>query len=143
MPADTMNPATAVTWGPFIAAAAQQYTSDPSQLNPATITGMPAGYTLVRTIQMSDFFGPQESRAFYGLVAVGGLPGEGEVEPRLRPRAEHLHARAVACHGAAGSSLQLTAVRSGRVTSARTWVGAVVPACLDARLRSELWHGRS
>jgi len=36
MPADTMNPATAVTWGPFIAAAAQQYTSDPSQLNPAT-----------------------------------------------------------------------------------------------------------
>ena len=74
MPADTMNPATAVTWGPFIAAAAKQYTSDPSQLNPATITGMPAGYTLVRTIQMSDFFGPQESRAFYGLVAVGGDP---------------------------------------------------------------------
>ena len=74
MPADTMNPTTAVTWGPFIAAAARQYTSDPSQLNPATITGMPAGYTLVRTIQMSDFFGPQESRAFYGLVAVGGNP---------------------------------------------------------------------
>ncbi|MGO9193709.1 MAG: lipase family protein [Streptosporangiaceae bacterium] len=74
MPADTMNPATAVTWGPFIAAAAHQYTSDPSQLNPATIADMPAGYTLVRTIQMSDFFGPQESRAFYGFVAVGGDP---------------------------------------------------------------------
>ena len=74
MPADTMNPATAVTWGPFIAAAAHQYTSNPSQLNPATITGMPAGYTLVRTIQMSDFFGPQQSRAFYGFVAVGGDP---------------------------------------------------------------------
>ena len=74
MPANTMNPATAVTWGPFIAAAAHQYTSDPSQLNPATVTGMPAGYTLVRTIQMSDFFGSQESRAFYGLVAVGGDP---------------------------------------------------------------------
>ena len=74
MPADTMNPATAVTWGPFIAAAAHQYTSHPGQLNPATITGMPAGYTLVRTIQMSDFFGPQQSRAFYGLVAVGGDP---------------------------------------------------------------------
>ena len=59
MPTDTMNPVTAVTWGPFIAAAAQQYTSDPSQLNPATITNMPAGFTLVRTIQMSDFFGPQ------------------------------------------------------------------------------------
>jgi len=69
-----MNPVTAVTWGPFIAAAAQQYTSDPSQLNPATITNMPAGFTLVRTIQMSDFFGPQETRAFYGFVAVGGDP---------------------------------------------------------------------
>ena len=74
MPANAMNPATAVTWGPFIAAAAHQYTSDPSQLNPATVAGMPAGYTLVRTIQMSDFFGSQESRAFYGLVAVGGDP---------------------------------------------------------------------
>ena len=74
MAADTMNPATAVVWGPFIAAAAHQYASDPSQLNPATVTGMPAGYTLVRTIQMSDFFGSQVSRAFYGLVAVGGDP---------------------------------------------------------------------
>jgi triacylglycerol lipase len=74
MPANAMNPVTAVTWGPFIAAAAHQYTSDPSQLNPATVSGMPAGYTLVRTIQMSDFFGAQESRAFYGFVAVGGNP---------------------------------------------------------------------
>jgi hypothetical protein len=74
MPADAMNPATAVTWGPFIAAAYQQYTSAPTQLNPATITSMPAGYTLVRTIQMSDFFGSQQTRAFYGFVAVGGNP---------------------------------------------------------------------
>ena len=35
---------------------------------------MPAGYTLVRTIQMTDFFGPVQSRAFYGFVAVGGDP---------------------------------------------------------------------
>ena len=35
---------------------------------------MPVGYTLVRTIQMSDFFGPQQTRAFYGFVAVGGDP---------------------------------------------------------------------
>jgi len=74
MPADTMNPATAVTWGPFIQAAYDQYTSDPSQLNPATIANMPAGYTLVRTIQMTDFFGPEQSRVFYGFVAVGGDP---------------------------------------------------------------------
>jgi len=74
VPADTMNPATAVTWGPFIQAAEAQYTSDPGQVNPATITKMPAGYTLVRTIQMTDFFGPQQSRVFYGFVAVGGDP---------------------------------------------------------------------
>ena len=74
MPADTMNPATAVTWAPFIQAAEAQYTSDPGQVNPATITKMPAGYTLVRTIQMTDFFGAEQSRVFYGFVAVGGDP---------------------------------------------------------------------
>jgi len=74
MATDTMNPQTAVTWGPFIQAAVAQYTSNPSELNPASIKGMPAGYTLVRTIQMSDFLGDQETRAFYGFVAVGGNP---------------------------------------------------------------------
>jgi triacylglycerol lipase len=74
MPADTMNPATAVTWGLFIQAAFDQYASDPGQINPAAIKNMPAGYTLVRTIQMSDFLGPQQSRAFYGFIAVGGDP---------------------------------------------------------------------
>jgi triacylglycerol lipase len=74
MATDTMNPATAVTWGPFIQAAYDQYASDPGQLNPATIANLPAGYTLVRTIQMSDFIGPEQSRVFYGFVAVGGDP---------------------------------------------------------------------
>lgn len=74
MPTDTMNPATAVTWGPFVQAAYDQYVSDPSQINPAAIRNMPAGYTLVRTIQMSDFLGPTHSRVFYGFVAVGGDP---------------------------------------------------------------------
>ncbi len=40
MPTDTMNPATAVTWGPFIQAAYDQYTSDPAQPNPAAIKNM-------------------------------------------------------------------------------------------------------
>jgi triacylglycerol lipase len=71
---DTMNPATAVTWGPFIQAASAQFASHPNQLNPAAIKNMPAGYTLVRTIQMTDFFGPEQSRVFYGFVAVGGDP---------------------------------------------------------------------
>jgi triacylglycerol lipase len=74
MPTAIMHPATAVTWGPFIQAAEAQYASDPSQVNPVTITNMPAGYTLVRTIQMTDFFGPVRSRVFYGYVAVGGDP---------------------------------------------------------------------
>jgi len=74
MPAATMDPSTAVTYGPFIQAAEAQYSSDPSQVNPAAIANMPAGYTLVRTIQMTDFFGPEQSRVFYGYVAVGGDP---------------------------------------------------------------------
>jgi len=69
-----MDPATAVTWGSFIRAAEAQYASNPGQVNPAAITNMPAGYTLVRTIQMTDFFGPVRSRVFYGYVAVGGDP---------------------------------------------------------------------
>jgi hypothetical protein len=74
MTTDTMNPETAVTWGPFIQAASAQYYSNPSELNPATIKNMPPGYTLVRTIQMTDFFGPVQTRVFYGFVAVGGDP---------------------------------------------------------------------
>ena len=74
MTTDSMNPATAVTWGPFIQAAYDQFFGDPGQANPATIKNMPAGYTLVRTIQMTDSFGPVKSRVFYGFVAVGGTP---------------------------------------------------------------------
>jgi triacylglycerol lipase len=74
MAPDTMNPATAVTYGPFIQAAEAQYSSHPNQVSPATITNMPAGYTLVRTIQMTDSFGSAQSRVFYGYVAVGGDP---------------------------------------------------------------------
>ena len=74
MAADPVNPVTAVTWGPFIQAAYEQFASDPGQVNPAAITNMPAGYTLVRTIQMTDSFGPVQSRVFYGFVAAGGAP---------------------------------------------------------------------
>jgi hypothetical protein len=69
-----MNPAEAVTWGSFVQAAYDQYASDPGQPNPATITNMPTGYTLVRTIQMTDFAGPVRSRVFYGFIAAGGNP---------------------------------------------------------------------
>src|SRR5215471_5608831 len=69
-----MNPAEAVTWGSFVQAAYDQYASDPGEANPAAIMNMPVGYTLVRTIQMTDFFGPAQSRVFYGFVAAGGAP---------------------------------------------------------------------
>jgi len=82
MPTDTMDPTTAVIYGPFIQAAEAQYTSDPSQVNPAAIKNMPAGYTLVRTIQMTDFLGPVQSRVFYGFVAVGGDPATAVVALR-------------------------------------------------------------
>ena len=74
MTTGTMDPATAVTWGPFIQAAYEQYVSDPGEVNPSSIKNMPAGYALVRTIQMTDFFGPVQTRVFYGFVAVGGAP---------------------------------------------------------------------
>jgi Lipase (class 3) len=53
------------------------------------------------------------------------LSGEGEVEPALRPRAEHLPARAVARHGTAEPGLHVTRPaatpqnRSARATPAR------------------------
>src|SRR5215471_16501039 len=65
MATNPMDPATAVTWGPFIRAAYEQYVSDPGEVNPSSIKNMPAGYTLVRTIQMTDFFGPVQTRVFY------------------------------------------------------------------------------
>ena len=78
--------------GSFVQAAYDQYASDPGQANPAAIMNMPAGYNQ--------------------------LPGESEVEPALRPRAEHLPARAVARHGAAEPGLQVT-----RLTAASFPVG--------------------
>jgi pimeloyl-ACP methyl ester carboxylesterase len=79
---DTMNPATAVTWGPFVQAAYDQFASNPGESNPSAIKNMPAGYTLMRTIQMSDFFGPTTSRVFYGFLAVGGDPATAVVALR-------------------------------------------------------------
>src|SRR6266516_8068137 len=74
MRSDAFNPATALTWGPFIQAAYDQFASDPGQNNPAAINNMPPGYSLVRTIQMTDFFGFEQVRVLYGFVAVGGDP---------------------------------------------------------------------
>src|SRR6266550_1943555 len=217
MATDTMDPATAVTWGPFIQAAFEQFVSAPGEVNPSAIKNMPAGYTLVRTIQMTDFFGPVQTRVFYGFVAVGGvrpqpgwrardapgrgrdrehateaagmdvrlatggrrhlrrtlrrpqhrvmanlqpgrrrpvfphrylrrlparhhrvrdqLPGEGALEPGLRPRAEHLPARALPRDGAAGPGLQASLLATGRRAHPRCRVPAGTRARAAAGLR--------
>ena len=74
MQTEAMSASTAVTWGAFVQAAENQYASDPTAENPTAIVNMPAGYTLTRTIQMTDFLGPTRQRVFYGFVAVGGDP---------------------------------------------------------------------
>jgi pimeloyl-ACP methyl ester carboxylesterase len=74
MTTEPFDPATAVTWGPFVQAAYDQFVSDPGESNPSTIKNMPTGYRLMRTIQMSDSLGPTKSRVFYGFVAIGGDP---------------------------------------------------------------------
>jgi pimeloyl-ACP methyl ester carboxylesterase len=82
MVTDTIDARTAVIWGPFIQAAYDQFVSDPGESNPSAIKNMPSGYTLMRTIQMTDFVGSTASRVFYGFVAVGGDPATAVVALR-------------------------------------------------------------
>jgi predicted lipase len=72
-----MDRATAVSLGPFIQAAYNQFRRDPLQTNPSVIPDLARGYALVRTIQMSDFIvEPKGVPQFYGFVARGGQPEE-------------------------------------------------------------------
>ena len=88
MPTDTMDPATAVTYGPFIQAAEAQYSSNPSVVNPATITNMPAGYTLntrdFRCLGLSGMYRLSCSLSVLESVFVATLPvcGHGR-DPRV------------------------------------------------------------
>jgi triacylglycerol lipase len=82
MATDTIDARTAVIWGRFIQAAYDQFVSDPGESNPSAIKNMPSGYTLMRTIQMTDFVGSTASRVFYGFVAVGGDPATAVVALR-------------------------------------------------------------
>jgi len=68
--ASQFNPATAVDYGQFIVAAYTMYENDPTDLNPSKSSDFPSGFDLAATVQMSDFFGPEEERKFYGFIAV-------------------------------------------------------------------------
>ncbi|MBV9312800.1 MAG: lipase family protein [Pseudonocardia sp.] len=75
MPNMPMDRATAVSLGPFNQAAHDQFLRSPKLVNPPTIANLPAGFTLERTIQMSDFiFEPSELPKFYGYLVRGGEP---------------------------------------------------------------------
>jgi triacylglycerol lipase len=70
-----MDAATAVGFGPFIQAAYDQFENDPGQVNPPEIVNLPEGYTVVRTVQMSDFIiEPIGEPKLYGFLAKGGNP---------------------------------------------------------------------
>ena len=70
-----MDKTTAVGLGPFIQAVFNQFTSSPELVNPPAIANLPAGYTLERTIQMSDFIiEPIGEPKLYGCLAKGGNP---------------------------------------------------------------------
>ena len=81
MPTDTMDLATAVTYGPFIQAAEAQYSSNPNQVSPATITNMPAGYTPM-TLLLGHLPGVKQveldSPGDFGRAGLSGLAG-GEI----------------------------------------------------------------
>ena len=70
-----MDFAIAVSLGPFIQAAYDQFRNQPSQTNPTQIPGLPEGYELVRNIQMTDFIvAPLGVPQLYGYLARGGQP---------------------------------------------------------------------
>jgi triacylglycerol lipase len=68
MPMDT---AIAAGWGPFVQAAYDQFYAAPRVVNPASMS-LPAGFSLVRTIQMTDVSG--SAPVFFGFLAAGGTP---------------------------------------------------------------------
>ncbi|WFR71463.1 lipase family protein [Prescottella defluvii] len=68
MPMDT---AIAAGWGPFVQAAYYQFYAAPGVVNPGSMS-LPAGYSLVRAIQMNDLSG--SAPVFLGFLAVGGTP---------------------------------------------------------------------
>ena len=66
-----MDAAVAAGWGTFVQAAYGQFVSAPGVVNPDSIA-LPAGYSLVRTIQMADVSG--SAPVFVGFLAAGGTP---------------------------------------------------------------------
>ncbi|MGW0175865.1 lipase family protein [Rhodococcus sp. NPDC003322] len=73
MTLDPLDPTTAVVLGPFVEATYAQFRAHPHDPRPATVP-LPAGFSLVRTIQMSDFLVGPAIPEFYGYLAIGGTP---------------------------------------------------------------------
>lgn len=70
-PADvTFDPALAVRFGAFIAAAYRMHAADPGNAAPAPLP-LPEGFKFIAWIQMKDFILASGDWAFYGLLAQG------------------------------------------------------------------------
>ncbi|MBW4522072.1 MAG: lipase family protein [Scytolyngbya sp. HA4215-MV1] len=67
--ANQPDPKTTVGYGKFVAAAYSMF--QPGVLNPPANCDFPQGYQLLATIQMTDFFGEDTTRQFYGFIAQG------------------------------------------------------------------------
>jgi hypothetical protein len=73
-PADTMpsapfDPATALSYGRFVNAAYEMYTSAPKNLTPAQPQDFPDGYELTAWVNMQDFILDSTAPVFYGFIA--------------------------------------------------------------------------
>ncbi|WP_430332174.1 lipase family protein [Rhodococcus sp. ACT016] len=66
-----MDTTVAAGWGPFVQAAYDQFYAAPGVVDPTSVA-LPAGFSLVRTIQMTDLSGT--APVFFGYLAAGGSP---------------------------------------------------------------------
>ncbi len=65
----SFDPAVAVAYGQFVAAAYQMYHAAPNNPTPDPPSPFPAGYKFIAWVQMKDFILASEDWCFYGLIA--------------------------------------------------------------------------
>ena len=68
-PSAPYNPASALSYGRFVNAAYEMYTSAPKNLTPAQPQDFPTGYELTAWVNMQDFILDSTAPVFYGFIA--------------------------------------------------------------------------
>jgi hypothetical protein len=69
MPSAPYNPASALSYGRFVNAAYEMYTSAPKNLTPAQPQNFPTGYELTAWVNMQDSILDSTAPVFYGFIA--------------------------------------------------------------------------